>query len=41
MLKILCFVLGLHALFSGWVCTGLLLLWICFFENFKEPEKAK
>ena len=36
MLKILCFLLGLNCLVGGWFWTGAVLLWIVFFEEFKD-----
>lgn len=36
MIKVLAFFLGINCLVGGWVGTGLLLLYIVFFEEFKE-----
>lgn len=36
MTKLLCFFVGLNCLFSGWIFTGMLLLWVCFGVEFDE-----
>ena len=41
MIKLLCFFMGLNCLTAGWLWTGVLLLYICFIEDFEDDQNKR